>query len=109
MPYDPELEARIQAATAGWPATDRKQMFGGVCHLLRGNMFCGVWRDHLVLRLGEAGAPQALARPRVRPFGVTGRPMKGWVMVEPEGIGDDRSLAAWLDQARAFAEHLPPK
>jgi hypothetical protein len=35
-------------------------MFGGVCHLLNGNMFCGAYKDYLILRLGETVAKEAL-------------------------------------------------
>lgn len=78
MPYDEDLELRILAVVDDWPGTAAKKMFGGVCHLLRGNMFCGVWRDYLILRLGEEGARSALEQPGTKPLDVTGRPMKGW-------------------------------
>ena len=84
-------------------------MFGGVCHLLNGNMFCGVNKDFLILRLGEENGNKALALPHVRPFDITGKPMKGWVMVEQDGFKTDRELANWLNQAREFVSSLPPK
>ena len=77
MPYNEEIEARIEKIIAGWNNTGRKNMFGGVCHLLNGNMFCGVYKDFLILRLGEERAEEALGLPHVRPFDITGRPMKG--------------------------------
>jgi len=85
-------------------------MFGGVCHLLNGNMVCGVYKDCLILRLGEENGNKALALPHVRSFDITGKPMmKGWVMVEPEGIQADHDLARWLNQAKEFVSSLPPK
>lgn len=109
MPYNERIEQRVQRCIAGWTKIDRKKMFGGVCHLRNGNMFCGVYKDFLILRLGEEKANSALALPHVRPFDITGRPMKGWVMVEAEGFAQDRDLSRWLDQARRFADALPPK
>jgi len=109
MPYDEGLELRVLSVVDEWPGTAAKKMFGGVCHLLRGNMFCGVWRDYLILRLGEAGMVEALEKPGVGPFDITGRPMKGWVMVERGQLEDAAALQGWLDQARAFASSLPPK
>jgi TfoX/Sxy family transcriptional regulator of competence genes len=109
MAYDEQLEARIERMVSGSKNTNKKKMFGGVCHLLNGNMFCGVYKDSLILRLGEANAEKAMARPFVRPFDITGRPMKGWVMVESQGFGTDKALKEWLDQARKFAGALPPK
>ena len=109
MPYDEDLELRILSVVDDWPGTAAKKMFGGVCHLLRGNMFCGVLRDDLILRLGEEGARSALEQPGTKPFDVTGRPMKGWVMVEKGRLGADATLHAWLEQAQSFAAGLPPK
>ncbi len=84
-------------------------MFGGICHLLNGNMFCGVHKDFLILRLGKENADKALTLPAVSPFDITGRPMQGWVMVEEAGFRDDKILKAWLRQARDFAAILKGK
>ena len=84
-------------------------MFGGVCHLINGNMFCGVHKDFLILRLGENKSSEALKHPYARPFDITGKPMKGWVMIASQGYKDDPDLEAWLDLAQAFAKSLPPK
>ena len=107
MPYDQELDDRLNAAMVGW-GTTRKKMFGGTCHLLNGNMMCGVYKDFLILRLGTGAVGKALARPHVKPFDITGRPMKGWVMVGKAGV-NDADLRQWLAEARRFVATLPPK
>jgi len=107
MPYDEDLDARIMRSVSRWK-TQRKKMFGGTCYLLRGNLFCGVHRDRLILRLGDEAAAEALAKPHVAEFDITGRAMKGWVMVEKRGF-EGRRLAVWLDRARAFVQTLPAK
>ena len=84
-------------------------MFGGVCHLLNGNMFCGVHKDFLILRIGQQKAEDALKLPHVRPFDITGKPMKGWVMVAQDGFKSDIDLKQWLDQAGDFVKTLPSK
>ncbi len=109
MAYDQTIEARIRKIVSSWSDTDAKKMFGGVCHLRQGNMFCGVYKEYLILRLGPESAQAALAKPHVRPFDITGRPMKGWVMVSQKGFSDDATLANWLGQAGDFAGTLPPK
>jgi TfoX/Sxy family transcriptional regulator of competence genes len=110
MPYDETLDMRIRTIVSRWrAAVDARRMFGGVCHLLDGHMFCGVWRDYLILRLGEPAAREAMAEPGIRPMDVTGRPMKGWVMVPAGNVADEVRLAAWLTQARRFVATLPPK
>lgn len=109
MTYNERIDGRVEKAISRWKNTDRKNMFGGVCHLLNGNMFCGVYKDFLILRLGKDGGSKALALPHVRPFDITGKPMKGWVMVEQEGFKADRDLLSWLHQAKEFVSSLPPK
>lgn len=107
MPYNEKLDSRINHAVADW-GTKRMKMFGGTCQLLNGNMMFGVYKDFLILRLGKAAAAEAMEKPFVKPFDITGRAMKGWVMVEEEGFqGSD--LDQWLKQARTFVESLPPK
>jgi hypothetical protein len=86
MAYDEKLENRILSSIDGWKGLLVKKMFGGVCHLIYGNMFCGVHKEFLILRLGEAAAAEALSKAHTRPFDITGRPMKGWVMIEPKAL-----------------------
>ena len=109
MPYDEKLDARIREVVASWEDVSARKMFGGVCHLLHGNMVAGVWKEFLILRLGTDAANFARELPHVCPFDITGRPMKGWVMVEPAGVRTSAQLKKWLTQARAFAATLPPK
>jgi TfoX/Sxy family transcriptional regulator of competence genes len=107
MSYDQTLDTSIARAVADW-ATDRKNMFGGTCYLINGNMLCGVYRDCLILRLGPEGANKALRDPQVRRFDVSGKPMKGWVMIEASTL-TPASLQEWLKQSRRFVETLPAK
>lgn len=109
MPYNDGIENRINRIVTAWANTDSKKMFGGICYLQNGHMFCGVYKDFLILRLGEENAKKALELPFVKAFDITGRPMKGWVMVEGEGFPTDDRLEAWLNQAGDFVRTLPPK
>ena len=60
-------------------------------------------------RVGPEHHAKALARPHVRPMDFTGRPMKGYVYVDPPAIADDPALAAWVDDCAAFVDTLPRK
>jgi hypothetical protein len=59
--------------------------------------------------VSKSGWKKTEALPFVRPFDITGRPMKGWVMVEREGFASDNELEKWLNQAKEFASTFPPK
>jgi len=109
MAYDEQLDQRIRKIVSRWQGTNNKKMFGGVCHLIDGNMFCGVHQEFLILRLGREKSEDALKLPYVRPFDITGRPMQGWVMVASDGYKGDQDLKTWLNQAINFARSLPAK
>ena len=109
MAYDKTLARRVETALAGRTDMTAKTMFGGIGYLLNGNMACGVHGDGLIVRLDSEAARQAFANPHVKPFDLTGRPMKGWVVVQASGLDEDAELQAWVEQAVAYAATLPPK
>lgn len=109
MAYNETIEKRIRKIIKDWKDISHKKMFGGVCHLSKGNMFCGVYKDFLILRLGEKGAKEAMRSAFARPFDITGKPMKGWVMMALDGFKTDEELGALLDEAKDYADTLPPK
>jgi len=109
MAHDETLAARIRALLEGNGAVVEKKMFGGVAFLVNGNMSVGVHKDWLIARLAADQAGQALQRPGAKVMDITGRPMKGWLMVAPVGVADDESLGAWVEESVAFAASLPPK
>jgi hypothetical protein len=84
-------------------------MFGGVGFLLNGNMCVGVWKSSLIARLGPELADAAMHEPHVVPFDITGRAMKGWAMVEPDGLETDEQLSDWIQRAANFVRTLPRK
>ena len=109
MAYDASLAARIRDALARKKNVEEKKMFGGVGFLLNGNMLVGVWKDSLIVRLGPDEGDDALLEPHVKAFDITGRAMKGWVLVEPEGVEDDEQLSDWIQRAVKFVGKLPKK
>ncbi len=61
------------------------------------------------MRLGKDEGDEALLEPHVKEFDITGRVMKGWVLVEPKGVEDDEQLSAWIQRAVRFVGTLPAK
>jgi len=109
MPFNEELAARIRDALARKKNIEEKKMFGGVGFLLHGNMLVGVWKDSLIVRVGPDEYEDALIEPHVREFDITGRPMKGWAMVEAEGVENDDQLKDWIKRASKFVRKLAAK
>jgi TfoX/Sxy family transcriptional regulator of competence genes len=109
MAFDESLATRIRDALARKRGVEEKKMFGGVGFLLNGNLLVGVWKDSLIVRLGPDEGEAALREPHVREFDITGRAMKGWIMVEPDGVEDDDQLTGWIERALKFVKALPKK
>jgi len=109
MAFDESLAARIRDALARKRGVEEKKMFGGVGFLLHGNMLVGVWKDSLIVRLGPDNYDDALLEPHVREFDITGKPMNGWVLVEPEGVEGDHQLKGWIERATKFVKSFPTK
>lgn len=109
MAYDEGLARRIREMLPGQEALVEKKMFGGVGFMLHGNMACAVHKDMLVVRVGPQGHEAALAMPHTLPFDITGRVMRGWVMVSAEGCAEDEALEAWVNRGIKFAMTLPSK
>ena len=130
MAYDEALAERIRDRLTEMPGVTDKRMFGGIAFMTDGNMTVGVTGDDLMVRVGPDATEecfgrnwwarfvrtrhnskrrrQALAQPGARPFDMTGRPMRGWVVVDGAELDDD-VLSEWIERARSFVATLPPK
>lgn len=86
-----------------------KRMFSGLTFMLEGNMLCCVSAKGLMVRVGAAAEPEALKRPLVARCMGAGRPMAGFLLVEPQGVASDADLCAWLDLALTYVGDMPPK
>jgi len=109
MAYDEGLAQRVRKVLSEAPGYEEKKMFGGIGFLLHGNMACGVIREDLIVRVGEDNYTDALLKPDVELFDITGKAMTGWVIVKEPGCKDDNSLKAWVDQGAVYSLTLPQK
>ena len=109
MAYDEKLAERVRSILGGKVETEEKTMFGGLAFLVRSYMCCGISGDRLMARIGRGGYEEALAEEHVSPMDFTGRPLRGFVYVEPEGLETDNALEEWIDRCLEFVATLPPK
>lgn len=109
MSYDEQLAQRLRAKLAGSEGLSEKKMFGGLGFLLNGNMCCGVIKNNMVARIGPKQYQDALKIRHARIMDFTGKPLKGFVYVEPPGIENEDDLDAWLERCQNFVTELPPK
>lgn len=109
MAYDEGVAERVRELVGGREGFSERKMFGGVCFMLNGNMFAGVIRDDLMLKVGKPAFEDALAQPHARPMDFAGRPMTGMVYVAPPGFESKAALQEWLDRALSFVGEMPAK
>lgn len=109
MAFDEVLAQRIRVLMQDDKDIEEKKLFGGIGFLARGNMACGVHKDQLMVRVGPEAHEEAMDQPFTSPFDITGRPMKGWLLVQPPGFENDSDLEKWVDRGLAFARSLPAK
>jgi len=108
MAYNEKLAERIRAQLGKVPFVEKK-MFGGVGFLVHGNLACGVHKFNMIVRVRPDKHEKLLKKKHTRVFDITGRSMKGWLMVEPDGCKTGKQVSAWVKEGVEFALTLPPK
>jgi len=108
-PSPPGLVRIFDRAVRPLAGTTRRKMFGYPALCVRGNMFAGLVRDRMILRLGEEDRRRFLEREGATPFVAMGRPMKQWAVVPPALVESPARLRPWLRRALAHGRALPPK
>ena len=106
---DEALAARIRQLMKRRRGYSEKKMFGGVAFFINGNMCVGPWKGSLIVRLDRAEHEATQAEAYVQPMDITGKVMKGWARIEPEGIRAIADLRAWVDRAVEYVQTLPAK
>jgi hypothetical protein len=109
MAFDERLAERIRRSLGRRKGFAEKKMFGAVGFLLNGNMCVGLHGAELIVRLAPEDTDRALKQANTRRFDLTGRPMKGWILVKPAGLKTDAQLGKWIAVAVEFAGRLPAK
>jgi len=109
MAYDEALTQRVRDHIGGSDAVVGKKMFGGIAFMNHGNMAVGISNDELMVRVGLDNFDEIVSEPGVREFDMTGKRMKGWILVDSQATGDDSDLHDWVDVGMSYAASLPPK
>ena len=110
MAYDEDLAARIRELIGEEPGVTEQRMFGGLAFLVGGNMSVAAsGQGGLMVRVAPEETDALVGEPHARPFEMRGRPMQGWLRVDPEGIGSRSQLEPWVRRGVAYARSLPAK
>ena len=109
MAFDPDLARRVRDVLDDRPGISERSMFGGIAFMVDGKMFVGIRNASLMARVGPERHDDALAMPHVRVMDFTGRPMRGYVYIDPPAIATQADLKAWVGWCVAYVAGLPPK
>ena len=110
MPYEEDLAHRIRELLAEEVGVIEKRMFGGLSFLIGGHISVAAsGRGGLLLGCEHEETEALTAKPHARPMQRNGRPMRGWVFVDPEGLVSKRALRAWVQRGVRHARSQPPK
>lgn len=109
MAHDEGLAVRLTDAYAHIAGALEKKMFGGLAIMVNGHMSCGVNKDKLMVRVGPEQYEELLKLPHAQEMDFTGKPLRGFIYVSPEGIESDEELNWWVQRSLDFVLSLPPK
>lgn len=108
--YDQDLANRIRELTCDERGVTEQRMFGGLAFLVSGRMSVAAsGQGGLMVRVDPDDTDDLVAKPHVGPFEMRGRPMRGWVRVDADGVRTKRQLEPWVKRGVAYARSLPPK
>ena len=103
MAYDEHLADRIRQSLDNKRVNYlEKKMFGGLCFMVDDKMCIGIVKDELMARVGPDHYETALSKNGAKEMNFTGRSMKGYIFVEPEGIDEEAQLDEYLQMCLDF-------
>ena len=109
MAYDERLADRVLRVIGDQPTLTERKMFGGLAFMLQGNMACVVMGVELMVRVPKEAYAETLIRPHARAMNLTGRPMRGMVVVAPDATNNEDVLREWVQTGVDYALSLPAK
>lgn len=110
MAYNGKLAARVRSILGGYPGIEEQKMFGGLAFLHFGNMCVGIEDSgRLMVRVGKENYQKYLGLKHAKEMDFTGRPLAGFLYIEPEGIKIKAQLVKWVERCLEFTASLPKK
>lgn len=110
MAYDEDLANRVRELILGEDGVAEREMFGGLAFLIGGKMSVTVSREGgLMLRVPPEETEALLRKPHAHPFEMRGRPLRGWLRIDADGLRSKRQLERWVARGVDYARSLPAK
>lgn len=108
MAYSEYLADRIRQRLYGQNLISERKMMGGLIFMVNNKMCVGVdidkvsGEDRLMVRVGKTSHDQLIFKKGSRLMDFTGKPMRGFLFIGPEGFDLDDDLDFWIEKALHF-------
>lgn len=102
MAYNAKLADRIREALIGTRRVNEKEMMGGLTFMVNDKMCVGIIKDEMMCRIDPEVQEGALEKPGCRIMDFTGRPMKGYIMIDDTGMKTSKQFDYWIQLCLDF-------
>ncbi len=102
MAYSEKIANRIREQIADLPVIEEKEMMGGLVFMVNGKMCVGVIKDEMMCRIDPNIHNTVIEKNGCRTMDFTKRPMKGYILIDDDGMKTQADLKYWIDLALSF-------
>ena len=112
MAYSEYLVERVRQRLASSNITEEKKMMGGFVFMVNNKMCVGIdidkatGKDRLMVRVGKVPYDKLLFKKGSREMDFTGKVMRGFLFIDPEGFDADDDLDFWIEKALEFNKEI---
>ena len=102
MAYNEKLAERIRARLSDLPKVKETKLMGGLAFMVNEKMCIGIYKDEMLCRINPALREALLERTGTSVMEFTGRPMKGFVLVDEAGMRSKKDFEFWVNQCLEY-------
>jgi len=102
MAYSEILANRIREQFQYVEGVSEKEMMGGLTFMVNDKMCVGIIKDEMMCRIDPDRYEEALEKTGCHEMDFTGRPMKGWVMIDDSGMKNQEEVRQWIELALEY-------
>ena len=105
MAYNQLLADRIREQLMELEGVEEKEMMGGLSFMLNDKMCVGVIKDEMMCRIDPDFYEESLSKTGCHEMLFTGKPMKGWIMIDDSGMKTRTEFNNWIQLAVDYNKH----
>ena len=102
MAYNEQLADRIRERLVHLEDVEEKKMMGGLAFMYHDKMCVGVLKDELMCRINPAQQHELVELQGCRIMDFTGKPMKGFVLIDESGYKSKKEFEFWIEKCLAY-------